>query len=69
MNSKEFTELKEEHKQEYLEKKGIKVVKQEIAVIPSNSEIKSKYSAQVSPPPANQGYIASEKTVSKQSKD
>jgi len=27
MNSKEFTELKEEQKEEYLEKKGIKVVK------------------------------------------
>ena len=48
MNSKEFIELKEEQKEEYLEKKGITVVKQEIVSIKLNPDIHSQYSIQAS---------------------
>jgi len=43
LNSKEFTELKEEQKEEYLEKKGIKVVKFDIVAFQPLTDIHTSF--------------------------
>ena len=61
---KKKTEIKQEEieeiKEEFLEKKGIKVIKQEVVALHANTDIHTSYQGQSTFPPSKQAFSATE---------